>query len=70
MFKIGGIMVVNKTDTKLDKDDVKSIAISNAGYWELDDKSRNILREQEKKKEMKSFIRLHQKQISEILRSW
>ncbi|MEM3369958.1 MAG: hypothetical protein QXE90_03885 [Candidatus Micrarchaeia archaeon] len=63
-------MVVNKTDTKLDKDDVKSIAISNAGYWELDDKSRNILREQEKKKEMKSFIRLHQKQISEILRSW
>ncbi|MEM3443959.1 MAG: hypothetical protein QXP04_03630 [Candidatus Nanoarchaeia archaeon] len=64
------MMVVNKTDTKLDKDDVKSIAISNAGYWELDDKSRNILREQEKKKEMKSFIRLHQKQISEILRSW
>ncbi len=63
-------MVANKIDTKFDKDDVKSIAISNAGYWELDEKSRNMLKEQEKKKEMKTFMRLHQKQISEILRSW
>ncbi|MCX8202675.1 MAG: hypothetical protein N3G74_02635 [Candidatus Micrarchaeota archaeon] len=53
-----------------DKDDVKTIAIHNAGYWELDEKSRNLLKEQEKKKEMKTFMRLHQKQISEIMRSW
>ncbi|MEM4133861.1 MAG: hypothetical protein QXO35_02260 [Candidatus Micrarchaeia archaeon] len=63
-------MVVNKANTKFDKDDIKSIAINNAGYWELDEKSCNILKQQEKKKEIKEFMRLHQKQIAEILRSW
>lgn len=48
-------MVANKIDTKFDKDDVKSIAISNAGYWELDEKSRNMLKEQEKKVRPNNF---------------
>ncbi|MEM4590050.1 MAG: hypothetical protein QXK21_02180 [Candidatus Micrarchaeia archaeon] len=63
-------MVVNKANINFDKEDVKSIAINNAGYWELDEKSCNILRQQEKKKEIKAFMRLHQKQIAEIMRSW
>ena len=48
--------------------DKKDEIIKMTGYWEMDEKSKNILREQEKEKEKKQFMRLHQKQISEILK--
>lgn len=50
--------------------DKKDIIIEHAGYWELDPKSQNILRKQESEKEKKQFMRMHMKQISEIMRRW
>jgi len=59
---------MNDVGTKSEKEDKKTIAINNAGYWELDEKSKSILQSQEKKRETAAFMKLHQKQIAEIIR--
>lgn len=64
---------VVKTKNLLDKDDENDIRlkiISNTGYWEMDNKFANILRTQEKKREVRAFMKLHEKQISEIMKYW
>lgn len=63
-------MQENKTEQikKPVEEDKREFVINHAGYWELDEKSKNKLIEQEKKKEVQTFMKLHKKQLYEIMK--